>query len=76
MIMLTGHGALPSAEEAYVSGAFDYLAKPCDIELLAKRIEDASHHRGKDQRCEGEYGQGRHGSFCRIHYDSGNRQCP
>lgn len=49
VIMLTGHGALPSAEEAYLSGAFDYLAKPCDIEFLAKRIEDASHHKGKDR---------------------------
>ncbi len=45
VIMLTGHGALPSAEEAYIAGAFDYLAKPCDIELLADRIEDACHFR-------------------------------
>lgn len=48
VIMLTGHGGLPSAEEAYVSGAFDYLAKPCDIELLTERILDACHARGEE----------------------------
>ncbi|MFZ5569208.1 MAG: response regulator [Thermodesulfobacteriota bacterium] len=47
VIMLTGHGALPSAEDAYVSGAFDYLSKPCDIELLTDRIKDACHQKGR-----------------------------
>jgi CheY-like chemotaxis protein/predicted transcriptional regulator len=41
VIMLTGHGALPSAREALVEGAYDYLAKPCDIDLLASKIKDA-----------------------------------
>ncbi|MDY6792578.1 MAG: response regulator [Thermodesulfobacteriota bacterium] len=41
VIMLTGHGALPSAREALVEGAFDYLAKPCDIDLLSSKIKDA-----------------------------------
>jgi len=44
VIMLTGHGALPSAREALVQGAFDYLAKPCDIDLLAAKIEEAYQH--------------------------------
>jgi len=43
VIMLTGHGALPSAREALVHGAFDYLSKPCDIDLLASKIVDACH---------------------------------
>lgn len=43
VIMLTGHGALPSAREALVQGAYDYLAKPCDIDLLASKIVDACH---------------------------------
>lgn len=47
VIMLTGHGALPSAKEALLEGAFDYLAKPCDIELLAAKITDAHSRRGK-----------------------------
>jgi len=41
VIMLTGHGALPSAREALEEGAFDYLSKPCDINLLADKITDA-----------------------------------
>jgi CheY-like chemotaxis protein len=46
VIMLTGHGALPSAREALAEGAFDYLAKPCDIDILAAKITEASKHRG------------------------------
>lgn len=44
VIMLTGHGARPSAREALVEGAFDYLSKPCDIDLLAVKINDACVH--------------------------------
>ena len=52
VIMLTGHGGLPSAEEAYISGAFDYLSKPCDIELLSGRITDACNEKGKEMGAE------------------------
>lgn len=41
IIMLTGHGDVSGAKKAYSSGAFDYLAKPCDIDLLAAKIDDA-----------------------------------
>ena len=44
VIMLTGHGDLRSAQESLIQGAFDYLTKPCDIDLLAAKIEDACHH--------------------------------
>jgi len=44
VIMLTGHGALPSAKEALEKGAFDYLTKPCDINILTGKIEDACRH--------------------------------
>lgn len=44
VIMLTGHGALPSAETALEEGAYDYLAKPCDIELLAAKVKEAYQH--------------------------------
>lgn len=47
VIMLTGHGALPSAQEAQAEGAFDYLTKPCDIDLLSAKARDAYHH-GKE----------------------------
>lgn len=43
VIMLTGHGEKPSARQALVEGAFDYLAKPCDIDLLAEKIKEACH---------------------------------
>ncbi len=46
VIMLTGHGAEESAREALQRGAFDYLTKPCDIDLLALKITDAHKHRG------------------------------
>ncbi|MDD3310740.1 response regulator [Pseudodesulfovibrio sp.] len=41
VIMLTGHGDVPGAKKAYETGAFDYLAKPCDVDLLSAKIKDA-----------------------------------
>ena len=41
VIMLTGHGGVPSAKKAYDTGAYDYLAKPCDVDLLGAKIKDA-----------------------------------
>lgn len=41
VIMLTGHGTMPSAKEALGKGAFDYLAKPCDIDILSRKITEA-----------------------------------
>ncbi len=45
VIMLTGHGDKPSARKALVEGAFDYLGKPCDIDLLAEKIKEACHRK-------------------------------
>ncbi|MCD4722863.1 MAG: response regulator [Desulfobacula sp.] len=41
VIMLTGYGSKHSALRALVREAFDYLKKPCDIDMLALRIHDA-----------------------------------
>ncbi len=41
VIMLTGHGTLDSAKASLESKAFEYLNKPCDIDLLAAKINDA-----------------------------------
>ena len=41
VIMLTGHGGMESAKKTLVKGAFDYLNKPCDIDLLSAKINDA-----------------------------------
>jgi DNA-binding response OmpR family regulator len=52
VIMLTGHGAMPSAREALVEGAFDYLSKPCDMELLSSKIEEAYRHGKREEPSE------------------------
>jgi len=44
VIMLTGHGDKPSARDALVEGAFNYLSKPCDLDLLTLKINDACAH--------------------------------
>jgi len=41
VIMLTGHATVDSAIEGVKRGAFDYLMKPCDIEELVEKIEQA-----------------------------------
>ena len=41
VIMLTGHGGLASAKRSLEQGAFDYLTKPCDIDLLSSKIISA-----------------------------------
>ena len=47
VIMLTGHGGLASAKNALTRGAYDYLTKPCDIDLLAAKITSAYDAAGK-----------------------------
>ncbi len=47
VIMLTGHGTPDSAKKSLVREAFDYLNKPCDIDILCLKINDAyaaKHH--------------------------------
>jgi DNA-binding NtrC family response regulator len=41
VIMLTGHATVESAIEGMKAGAFDYLMKPCDIDLLLAKIDRA-----------------------------------
>jgi DNA-binding NtrC family response regulator len=41
VIMLTGHASIESGVEGMKLGAFDYLVKPCDIEVLTKAITEA-----------------------------------
>lgn len=41
VIMLTGHATVESAIEGMSLGAFDYLMKPCDIEQIMKKVNEA-----------------------------------
>jgi len=42
VIMLTGHATVETAIEGMKLGAFDYLMKPCDIDLLVSKAEEAA----------------------------------
>jgi DNA-binding response OmpR family regulator len=45
VIMLTGHGSEKAAEDGIKSGAFDYLMKPCALDELLAKIEEAVRQR-------------------------------
>lgn len=52
VIMLTGHGNMASAKDSLKSSAFDYLNKPCDMDLLASKINDAFNAAKKGPKSE------------------------
>jgi DNA-binding NtrC family response regulator len=41
VIMLTGHATVESAIEGMKHGAFDYLMKPCDMDTLIAKLDQA-----------------------------------
>ena len=42
VIMLTGHATVESAIEGMKRGAFDYLMKPCEIDVLLAKLNEAA----------------------------------
>jgi len=42
VIMLTGYATMESAIDGMKRGAFDYLMKPCDIDVLVAKVEAAT----------------------------------
>jgi DNA-binding NtrC family response regulator len=42
VIMLTAHATVESAIEGMKLGAFDYLMKPCDMEQLMSKVQEAT----------------------------------
>ncbi|MCP4751655.1 MAG: response regulator [Proteobacteria bacterium] len=42
VIMLTGHATVESAIDGMKRGAFDYLMKPCDMDVLIPKVEEAA----------------------------------
>ena len=43
--MLTGHATVETGIEGMKMGAFDYLMKPCDMEQLIAKVEEAAKHK-------------------------------
>lgn len=41
VLMLTGHATVETAIEGMKLGAYDYLMKPCDIEVLINKVNEA-----------------------------------
>ena len=42
VVMLTGHGSEQAARDGLALGAFDYLTKPCDLEVLLATVTKAA----------------------------------
>lgn len=49
-LILTGYGAIDTALKAVKLGAYDYLTKPCEIEELVEKIEEAWKNDGKSEK--------------------------
>ncbi len=50
VLMLTGHADMEVAISGMAMGAFDYLMKPVELEVLAGKIREAcSRRKGKDE---------------------------
>ncbi|MBU3949629.1 MAG: response regulator [Proteobacteria bacterium] len=45
VILLTGHASIEAGIEGIKSGAYDYIIKPCNIDALLDKIEDAHRRR-------------------------------
>lgn len=50
VIMLTGHATVESAIEGMKLGALDYLMKPCDIEVLMTKVQEAKSKKTKQEQ--------------------------
>lgn len=42
VVMLTGHATVESAIDGMKYGAFDYLMKPCDMDILISKVGEAA----------------------------------
>lgn len=50
ILVLTGHGSIDTAMEAVKLGAYDYLTKPCEVEELVAKIEEARDKKENNER--------------------------
>ena len=49
IIILTGHGTIAQAFRTSKDGIFDFQAKPCDIDVLTKKIKEAVKNRSVEE---------------------------
>ncbi len=49
VIMLTGHATVTSAIDGMKLGALDYLIKPCDMEVLLAKVNEAKEKKNKQE---------------------------
>jgi DNA-binding NtrC family response regulator len=42
VVMLTGHATVSSAIDGMKQGAFDFLMKPCDMDVLVEKVNEAA----------------------------------
>lgn len=50
VIMLTGHGTVELAVEGMKLGAFDFLMKPCEIDVLVDKVKDAAKKKAEHEK--------------------------
>jgi len=49
VVMLTGHATVETAIEGMKLGAYDYLMKPCDIEQLMQKVNEAARKKNEHE---------------------------
>ncbi len=50
VIMLTGHATVETAIEGMKLGAYDYLMKPCDMDVLLAKVDEAGEKKRRHQQ--------------------------
>jgi two-component system NtrC family response regulator len=66
VIILTGNSDRPAALEAVQRGAYDYLAKPPDLDALRVILSRALHMAALEEECRRTHGAGGESAFCGI----------
>lgn len=49
VVMLTGHATVESAIEGMKLGALDYLMKPCEMEILMAKVQEAKNKKSRQE---------------------------
>jgi len=49
VVMLTGHATVETAIEGMKLGAYDYLMKPCDMDILMAKVDEAAARKRKQE---------------------------